>query len=432
MPPLRSSLAVALSAAALVLLLAGCAGDDRASEVPSTTTGEVSAHVAADPCSLDSSHHSHLRQRCTRGAEQEVVQRPVRAPDAATQAARCERPTLMQVYAQDDWIGIAKTLASAPAGCLEAWISVPTEPGSDGAWLTTRPGMKNRFAKIGGNVTPMPEVNFNDWNAWGKQHPTVSWFERGRRARAEMERAGYDFDSGDHWTLNEIPVAALVDGADRKAVSDLVRGLQGNSKQPTGVIYVVMTPQPDGMTPALESELRAWFADTAFWNVMERGAVAWSSEAYASIRDTCEPGTSAAQQVKALRRYAFHREVFAERLALQSDSAVAKVLERSVPLTNAAWAWTEAYGFTAVPAQLMKRFIALQVQATTRLLPDGTPVVGFGWAPKRSEGMSDAAYRNDLAIVAAAIRDAVVNDNRTNDRTHPKPCSYAGAQLKQW
>jgi hypothetical protein len=136
--------------------------------------------------------------------------------------------------------------------------------------------------------------------------------------------------------------------------------------------------------------------------------------------------------VKALRRYAFHREVFAERLALQSDSAVAKVLERSVPLTNAAWAWTEAYGFTAVPAQLMKRFIALQVQATTRLLPDGTPVVGFGWAPKRSEGMSDAAYRNDLAIVAAAIRDAVVNDNRTNDRTHPKPCSYAGAQLKQW
>ena len=45
----------------------------------------------------------------------------------------------------------------------------------------------------------------------------------------------------------------------------------------------------------------------------------------------------------------------------------------------------------------------------------------------------DASY-DGAALVAdlLAIRDAVVNDNRTNDRTHPKPCSYAGAQLKQW
>lgn len=427
MSPRRPRIASVIAVAMLAVLLGGC-GDSK----PTSSGTTTSAHFSTDPCSIDSSYHSNLRQRCTRGSEQAEVERPVKQPDAATASATCERPALMQVYAQDDWIGIAKTLASAPAGCLEAWISVPTEPGKDGAWLTTRPGMKQRFAELGSNITPMPEVNFNDWNAWGKKHPEVSWLERGQRARAEMERAGYDFDNGDHWTLNEIPVAALVDGGDRAAVRDLVRGLQGKSSQPTGVIYVVVTPQPDGMTPALQSELRAWFADDAFWKVMQRSAAAWSSEAYASIRDTCEPGTSMVQQVRALRAYAFHRELFAERMALGDGSPVVTVLERSVPLTNAAWSWTDAYGFTEVPAALMQRFIALQVQATTRLLPDGTPIVGFAWAPKRPATLSEAAYRRDLATVAAAVRDAVVNDNRTNDRTNPKPCSYPGAKLTRW
>ena len=416
--------------AALSALLVGC-GDATSTRNAASPTA-MGAHVSTDPCSLDSSYHANLRQRCTRGSEQAEIERTVEQPDAATQSARCDRPALMQVYAQEDWIGIAKTLAAAPEGCLEAWISVPTEPGADGAWLTTRPGMKQRFAQIGANLTPMPEVNFNDWNAWGKKHPEVSWFERGQRARAEMERAGYDFDNGDHWTLNEIPVAALVDGADRTAVRDLVRGLQGDSPKPTGVIYVVMSPQPDGMTSALEAELRTWYADVDFWKVMQRSAAAWSSEAYASIRDTCEPGTSMVEQVRALRAYAYHRELFAERLALGDQSPVVVALERSVPLTNAAWAWTEAYGFTAAPAALMERFIALQVQATTRLLPDGTPVVGFAWAPKRPAGLSEAAYRRDLSTVAAAVRDAVVNDNRTEDRANPAPCSYPGAKLAPW
>lgn len=411
----------------LALLMAGCGGGE--STRPATDAG--TAHVATDPCAVTEGIHSNLPQRCTRGAERESIERPISKPSAATAAASCARPARVLAYAQDDWIGLAKDMAAAPRGCIEAWISVPTEQGVDGAWLTTRPGMKQRFAAIGDNVHPLPEVNFNDWNAWGKDHPEVSWLERGRRARAEMEKAGYDFDNGDRWALNEIPVAALESGADRDAVRDLVTGLQGRSTKPTGVVYVVMQEQGGGMTPELEQTLRGWFADDPFWRELRRAVDVYSVEAYASIRDTCQPGLPAARQVAGLRAYADHRIAVAEKLALPDESDVRAVLGRSVPLVNGAWSWPDAYGFTAVPPALMQRFIALQVAATARTV-DGALTVGFAWAPKRPDGASDAAYRRDLGQIGAALRDAIVNENRSDGRTRTRPCDYAGATLANW
>lgn len=417
----------------VAIVLGGCAvGDDSANDDAAQSTTSAAAHVSADPCSKTATHHSNLSQRCVRGSEAEEIERPVVQPDAKTQSATCEQPALVQAYAQDDWIGLAKSLAVAPEGCLEAWISVPTEPGADGAWLTTRPRMKERFAAIGDNVHPMPEVNFNDWNAWGKQHPSVSWFERGRRSRAEMEKTGYDFDNGDHWALNEVPVAALVSGADRDAVRDLVRGLQGDSPKPTGVLYVVTPPQQQGLTPALVAELRDWFGDESYWREMKRSVVSYSVEAYASIKDTCAADATADQQMLQLRGYAFHHVTLAERFVPRAESPVRTVMDRSVPLTNGAWAWSDAYGFTAVPVPLMQKFIALQVQATIRALSDGTPVVGFAWAPKRPDGIGEAAYRSNLAALAGTLRDAVVNENRAGDQESVPPCRYAGAKLVRW
>ena len=106
------------------------------------------------------------------------------------------------------------------------------------------------------------------------------------RARAEMEKAGYDFHRGDRWALNEVPVAALRSGADRDAVRDLVRGLQGRSRSPTGVVYVVMSMQSDSMTAELKDQLAEWYAEAPFWADMRKAVVAWSVEAYASVLDT--------------------------------------------------------------------------------------------------------------------------------------------------
>ena len=424
----------ALVVGALALVGCGSSGDSRAPVTTSATPAPV-VHVSADPCSTAAATtlHANLRARCTRGSEVEHVERPVVRPSAATSAATCASPAVVQAYAQDDWLGLARSLAAAPEGCLEAWISVPTEPGADGAWLTTRPGMKQVFARIGGNVRPMPEVNFNDWNAWGKKHPDVSWFERGVRARAEMEKAGYDFNRGDRWALNEVPVAALRSGADRDAVRDLVRGLQGRSRSPTGVVYVVMSMQSDSMTAELKKQLAGWYAEAPFWAEMRKAVVAWSVEAYASVLDTCAPDTTARQQVAALHAYAFSAERVAERLALPDEAAVHAVLRRGVPLANGAWSWADAYGYTAVSPQTMKRFVALQVAAMGQTLPgDDHLTVGFAWAPKRPDGVGKAAYRRDLAAISAAVRDAVVNQNRTRDRVKLEPCRHPGASLADW
>ena len=417
----------------VAIILGGCAGgSDSSTDNAARSTNPSAAYVSADPCSKSGTYNSNLRQRCERGSESEEIQRAVVKPGAKTSSATCQQTVLVQAYAQDDWIGLAKSLAAAPEGCLDVWINVPTEMGTDHAWLTTRAHMKERFAAIGKNVHPMPEVNFNDWNAWGKTHTSVSWLERGRRARAEMEKAGYDFDHGDHWALNEVPVAALVSGEDRNAVRDLVTGLQGDSSKPTGVIYVVTPPQGQGATPGLEAELRNWFADTSFWKVMEKSAVTHSVEAYASVRDTCAPGATATEQMQELRAYAFQQDTYAQRFVPSAESPVRTVMERSVPLMNAAWSWSEAYGFTAVSVPLMQKFITLQVQATLRVLSDGTPVVGFAWAPKRPSGVSDAAYGRVLGELTATVRDAVVNANRAGGHESPSPCSYAGAKLVRW
>ena len=160
----------------VAIILGGCAGgSDSSTDNAAQSTNPSAAYVSADPCSKSGTYNSNLSQRCVRGKEVEEVARTVVQPDTKTQSATCEQPVLVQAYAQDDWIGLAKSLAAAPEGCLDVWINVPTEMGTDNAWLTTRAHMKERFAAIGKNVHPMPEVNFNDWNANGTSFRTLRW-----------------------------------------------------------------------------------------------------------------------------------------------------------------------------------------------------------------------------------------------------------------
>ena len=373
--------------------------------------------------------------RCARDAQPpiEKVGTSTVAVSQRTASATCVSPADVIAYAQDDWIGLAETFAVAPEGCLEVWISVPTEPGADGAWLTTRKGMKQRFAKIGANVHPMPEVNFNAWNKWGESHPDVSWIERGKRARREMEQAGYDFGKGDRWALNENPYTLLTDPEARVATRDFVVGLHAGSSQPAGVIYSVMHPQNIPHGAQLVNELREWFKQESFWKVMAEATLYWSEEAYADIRSTCQSGASSAEQITVLRGYAFHREAIAKAIATSSQSPLRKVMSRGVPLINGAWAWADAYGFTAVPIGVMDRFIGLQVSAAARKL-EGQDflTVGFAWAPKRPDGMSQKRFSKDLGTLVTSIRDQAIEANRVGTRSTPKPCSWPGAKLQPW
>ena len=351
------------------------------------------------------------------------VETEVAAPSPETAALRCEAPIEVVVYAQDDWIGLARTFAAAPPGCVVAWIGVPTEEGRDRAWLTTRPHMKEQFARIGSNVHPMPTVDFDDWQAWGRAHPGVSWRERGVMARRGMEAAGYDFAAGDIWALNEVPIDVETDPSTRTAVRDLLTGLEEGSAGPTGVAYAVIPVQAEGSIAQRAEPLRPLFADRSFWVAANRALLAWSDEAYADVRTTCEPGASYERQADALMDYAFARRSVARAASEDAAPEARSMLERTVPLANAAWRWTEDYGWTDVPVATMADFVRVQIHAMSR--PYGSPdriFAGFAWAPR-------SAPRAGLARIAAAVRDELVTIASQPMRDTPPPCSWPGARI---
>ena len=341
-------------------------------------------------------------------------------PTGAAASARCTAPVEVIAYAQDDWLGLARTFAAAPPGCVEAWIGVPTIEGADRAWITTAPGMKEKFARIGPNVHPMPTVDVDDWTAWGLKHPGVSWRERGAMALRGMQQAGYDFAAGDRWALNEVPIAAETDAAVRADIRDLLIGLHGDAAMRTGVAYAVI-PQQTGGAAATTARFAAMLGDRSFWVAADRAILAWSDEAYADVRNTCEPGATYLQQADALAAYAYARRTAARAAAAQASPEARAVLERVVPLANAAWRWPDAYGWTDVPAETMADFVRVQVHAMAR--PSGRQLVaGFAWAPKQASPAG-------LSQIAAALRDELVIIASDPMRDEPKPCSWPGARI---
>lgn len=356
-----------------------------------------------------------------RAAPSADLQKAVVAPTGAAASATCASPIGVIVYAQEDWLGLARTFAAAPPGCVEAWIGVPTEEGRDHAWLTTRPNMKEAFARIGPNVHPMPTIDVDDWEAWGRTHPGVSWLERGRMARKSMLAAGYDFAKGDYWALNEVPIAAETDASLRADIRDLLIGLQGDATARTGVAYAVIPVQAEGSVQRRVGQLEPMLADRSFWAAADRAIEVWSDEAYADVRNTCEPGSSYQRQADTLAEYAYARRSIARDAAVRASPEARAVLERVVPLANAAWRWTEAYGWTNVPASTMAEFVRVQIHAMAR--PVGSEMaVGFAWAPKQAPAAG-------LAQVAAAIRDELVLVASAPMRDVPKPCAWPGAQI---
>ena len=79
-----------------------------------STAAVPPAHVSADPCSVTvaATYHSNLRSRCQRGGEIASFERPVQPTSAKVASATCATPAIVQAYAQDDWLGLARSLAA--------------------------------------------------------------------------------------------------------------------------------------------------------------------------------------------------------------------------------------------------------------------------------------------------------------------------------
>jgi len=377
--PNRVALLGLLLVALLVPACGGGANRDP-SERPVTAAGSTSLCDEAGPSSL-------------RAATCQATGKPSLDPDFSSSFAApkvdrsgCTTSASVVFYAADDWMRLAQKLAADAYPCADYYISVPPTTGGDGTYTVPDPGQVKRIHALGSRFHAMAEIRVAAWQQWLSAHPGKTWLDAGIEARHRMEAAGYDPERGDMWAVNEFPLELVTSGQEQGQMRQLVQGLStGGGGEPVKGLVFAVTPQQ--ATPDLagyKRELEHLLENTPFWREMSRSVRFWADEVYADSKSCCVGETTAAKRAAALNDYFFHRLTLV-RSGPASVSVARSFLEQAfTPLANAAWAWTAAYGYTAIPSDQMQRFVAQQVYAVRSF--DGRQAaqpraLGFAWAP---------------------------------------------------
>jgi hypothetical protein len=317
-------------------------------------------------------------------------------------ATEC-RPFRAVFYGATDWRRLATKLAASGSPCAEYFISVPplvsdkTQPRGDEAW---------RIRALGPNFHALSEVHMGAWAQWVTANSST-WFQAGVEARRRMGLMGYDVSLGDTWAVNELSSAVRRgDGNARVNVREFVRGLYaGDGTTARGVVWITGMSQPTMELSVYQARLQDWYEDNPFWTDMGKYVSDWSQELYGDVRNYAVPSASIAARGDSLNDYLRH-ELTLARVAPTSASTAASFLEATYsPLANAAWKFDQAFGWTAVPYDLMEHYVSAQVYAL-RVAERG----GFAWSPKNLDALpaADFAAQTDAILdrLAGAIRDS--------------------------
>ncbi len=326
-------------------------------------------------------------------------------------AAEC-RPLRAVFYAASDWLRLATKLAETASPCAEYYVSVPPLVADK---TTFRREQASRIRALGPNFHALAEVHFTTWNRW-VANTGSSWHTAGVTARQRMAEAGYDVSRGDSWALNELSTAVRRgDGNARANVREFIRGLyEGDGARPAkGAVLVVGFGQRTSDVSVYQSTLQSWLADTSFWSDLSTYVSDWSQEVYGDVRAHAVPGVPTSVRREYLNDYLQHKLVLASAGPVEIEPARAFLRDAYSPLANAAWPRDTAWGWTAVPVELMSAYVSAQVNAlrhfsaTTGQSRDHW---GFAWAPRNTTGMSNADFVEQTgriqSRIAAAIRDS--------------------------
>lgn len=333
----------------------------------------------------------------------------------AVEAGAC-RPVRAVFYAATDWLRLATKLASGASPCAQYLVSVPpivgdkTRPRPDQAW---------RIRALGPGVRALAEVHLTTWQKWVASTGS-SWYQAGVEARRRMAAAGYDVAAGDTWAVNELSSAVRRgDGARRTEVRDFLRGLYdagGEGPPVRGVVFVVGIGQRVSTVGSYKARAQEWLQDGPFWVEMNQYVSDWSQEVYGDVRSYAAPGAPTAERREVLVDYLRHLDLLAAAGGAASGTANAFFASASSALGNAAWQWESAFGWTAVPDELMQHYVSAQVYALRNhgvrsgLAGDR---FGFAWAPRNAQALPTSEFsRRSGALLdrlAAAIRDSAAD-----------------------
>jgi hypothetical protein len=351
------------------------------------------SHAASRPNPVPS-----LEPRATAQLWRQLVHR--RHPTAR---ADCT-PQRLVFYAQTDWLRLATKLAANASPCAQYYISIPPLSANKTAFRTDQ---ASRIRALGPQFHALAEVNVTGWSSWVTDNGG-SWLAAGVEARRRMAAAGFDLAAGDSWAVNEASSAVRAGtGTARANLDALVKGLFAGDAGPQvkGTVFVTGLGQPTTPLATYKANLESWFLDAPFWSDMSAFVADWSQEVYGDVRAYAVPGATLATRKDELNAYLQHVPALA---TAGATSAASYLQSASSPLANAAWQYSSAYGWTAVPFDQMQDFVSAQVDA----LASASTHFGFAWALSQPAGMTATDFATQTGAIAdrlaAAIHDAAL------------------------
>ncbi len=355
--------------------------------------------------------------------------------DRDSEPASCRLHATAVFWTASDWTLLGRELAADPSPCADYYISIPPLAADKTA---LRPPQDDVIRSLGPQFHPVAEVvlgTLTGWNAWVHAVPGRTWFDAGVEFRRRMTAAGYRFDLGETWLLNEFDGSTRRDELPypRAAMRDLLSGLyhgDGTGPRVPGIVEIgiAFTHQNIPDVEGYKSELKAWLEDSEFWSSVDPYISIITKEVYPDMRYWGVAGSSRNERTRHLTQYMEH----VMNLVDDGPDAIAAaraLFERAyMPLGSATWAakgpgapvpcaiaFSCGHGWTMMPLEAMLHFVSEQVYAVRHYAgshPQGPPTgrTGFSWQPTNNLVLPaaefDAAKRAIASRLAAAIHYA--------------------------
>ena len=381
-----------------------------------------------------------------------AVARAVEAAPAQAEAlpASCRLHVEAAFWTASDWVPLAQALAADPSPCADYYISIPPQANDK----TLLRGLQDDIIRaLGPRIHPVAEMTLGSNVGWLKKWIETghSWYSAGVEFRARMAAAGYRFDLGETWLLNEFDRSTRRNVApySRAAMEDLLRGLYyGNGSGPAvpGIVEIGInfTHQDIPDVGGYKSEMEAWLEDSDFWSTVDPFISVLTKEVYPDMRYWGVAGSSRNQRMRHLTQYMEHVMNLVD--AGPADIAPARSLfERAyMPLGNATWAargpilpgfepYCCGHGWTLMPVEAMLSFVSEQVSAIRQYAgshPQGPPQgrLGFSFQPTNNlPGVTQAEFNAAKLAIEARIASAIHYAYRQGAASPEGACSPPGS-----
>lgn len=433
---------------ALALLFSGfavsaAADDSPLTDDPACSSGDALLAVDAScPGATDP-----LTATAAAAVARAVAAAPVRAEDLPPY---CRLHVQAVFWTASDWPSLAQALAADPSPCADYYISIPPQSANK----TLLRGLQDDLVRaLGPRIHPVAEMalgTLTGWNAWVNAVPGRTWFGAGVEFRRRMAEAGYRFDLGETWFLNEFDRSTRRNEPPytREAMKDLLRGLyHGDGSGPTvpGMVEIGInfTHQNIPDVEGYKAEMESWLQDSDFWSAVDPYISVLMKEVYPDMRYWGVAGSSRNERTRHLTQYMEHVMNLVDAGPAEIGAARSLFGRAYMPLGSATWAalgpdpyqppFCCGHGWTMMPLEAMLSFVSEQVYAVRHYAgshPQGPPHgrLGFSWQPTNNLQLPGPEFAAAKQAIEERIASAIHYAYREGAASPEGACSPPGGE----